>query len=66
MSFIMCPEKNGLNPLAIAGSGLTDDPILRSKQLDLGRLIPGQNGRDGRDPTVPRTDRPDPASLDGI
>jgi hypothetical protein len=61
MPFIMCPEKNGSNPLAIAGSGLTGDPVLRPKQPDPGRspartagmeairLFPGQNGQDWRD-----------------
>jgi hypothetical protein len=68
----MGPEKNGPNPLAIDRSGLTGDPVLppkqpypgrsRTEQSDPGRLdeirpFPGQNDRDGRDPTVPRPKR---------
>jgi hypothetical protein len=80
MPFIMCPEKNGSNPLAIAGSGLIGDPVLRPKQPDPGRSqteqpdpgrldgirpFPGQNGRDLRDLAVSREERPDPTRLDG-
>jgi hypothetical protein len=40
--------------------------LARTAGIDGIRLFPEQNGRDGRDPVVLRTERPDPAQLDEI